>query len=214
MENTKYIGENQLRQITDICEHLFTKDAKNTLKRLQDKYKIEFTTNKQTNVNLLWRAYSDELLLIDWRSVVTHQTYKELYNQTNGINILAGDMLKIYIEHNHQEDYNFIWKFNPELMIEEINMSLRFAAHAGGFFYWSDSLSELLNCNDYYAFFSQKFGIANVNAKAIKATKNALKAFDSLLEGIPNKAIFFQALSNYYQNNDLAELHNTIHTTY
>jgi hypothetical protein len=208
MDNIKYISENHLRQIADLSEHFFDKEAKKTLKRLEDKYKIEFTTNKQTNINLLWKSYSDELLLSNWRSNQTNRTYSESFKMTNGINVECSDMLKIYIEHNHKEDYAFIWEFNVNHLIEMINTILRQA----GLFYFSDSLSELSNCNDYYKLFSEKYGIANVNAKAMKATKNALKSFDDLMAGIPNKAVFFTALATYYQTNDLAELHNTIHT--
>jgi len=217
MENIKYIGQNHINGLAGICKHNLTKDVKATLKRLQDKYKITFTFNKQTNVNLLWKSYSDELLTQNWKSVVTNQTYKELYNQTNGINILAADMLKIYIEHNHKADYQFIWEFDVErLILNELNHILRLAGGNGAngptFHYYSENLSELLNCNDYYALFNSMYGIDNVNQKAMKATTKAVKAFDDLLADIPNKAIFFNALAQYYQSNDLSQLHNTIHT--
>ena len=217
MENIKYISEGHLKGIAKICEHNLNPELKKTLKRLQEKYKITFTTDKRTNANLMWKAYSDELMTANWRSMVTNKTYAEAYRQTNSINIECSDMLKVYIEHNYKEDYSFIFEFDPErYIINEINHIMRLAggSNANGqtFYYYAENLTELLNCTDYYKFFSEKFGIQNVDKKAMKATKQALKNFDELLADIPNKAIFFQSLATYYQNNDLSELHNTLHT--
>jgi hypothetical protein len=153
------------------------------------------------------------------RDIRYNKTFAEAYKQTNNMNIEAIDILTTYIEYNHKDDYNFIWNFNINNLIDKINLITRQAGlyydneSLTGLHYYNESLSELLNCNDYKKFFGEKFGISNVDKKALQATEKALNFFNDLLQGIPNKAIFFQSLSNYYQNNDLSELHNTIHTS-
>lgn len=206
--NTKYLNENELQQVADICEFYFTKDVKKTFKRLESKFKIEFTTQKQLNANLLWQAYAEEIKPDTHKDIRYNKTFAEAYNQTNGMNIEARDILSTYIQYNHQEDYSFVYNFDVDRIIDRINVTIRLMGDS----YYSDSLTELLNTNDYYAFFSSKFGISNCNTKALKATKDSLKAFDELLNGVENKAGFFTALAQYYQTNDLSQFHNNIHS--
>jgi len=208
MENIKYLSENELQRIADTISFYLNKDVKKTLKRIESKHNIQFTLDRKTNVNLLWQAYSQEITTDLHKDIRYNKTYAEAFKQSNTINIEARDILTSYIKLNHQEDYNFIWEFNINSIVRDINLSLASA----GFYYYSDSLKELLSTNDYYSFFSSKYGISNVKPKAMKSTKQALKNFDELLNGIPNKAGFFTALAQYYQNNDLSQFHNNIHS--
>lgn len=209
MENIKYLNENELQRIADICEFYLNKDVKKTLKRIEAKNNVQFTLDRKTNVNLLWQAYSQEITTDLHKDIRYNKTYAEAFKQSNTINIEARDILSTYIKLNHQEDYTFIWEFNINSIVRDINLSLATA----GFYYYSDSLKELLSTNDYYAFFNSLYGIGAVNGKAMKATKQAIKAFDELLNGIENKAGFFNALAQYYLNNDLSQFHNNIHST-
>ncbi len=210
MENIKYLSENELKGIADTISFYLNKDVKKTLKRLETKYKIEFTTSKKLNTNLLWQSYAEEIKTDTHKDIRYNKTFAEAFKMTNGINIEARDILVTYIKYNHKEDYEFINEFDVDGILRNINTVLSSA----GFYYHSESLKELLNTNDYYSFFNSLYGIGAVSSKAMKATKKAIENFNQLIGDIPNKAGFFIALATYYQTNDLNQLHNSIHTKF
>ena len=144
------------------------------------------------------------------KDVRYNKTFAEAYNQTNGFNIEARDILSLRIEYNRKEEYQFICEFDINRVLDSINNVLLQAGSS----YCPANLSELLEIDNYFKFFNNNCGIGIVDEKAIKNSKKVIKFFDELLQDLPNKAFIFNALSKYYENNDLNEFHNVMHTKF
>jgi len=207
MENTFYISEAQAQQIADSLDYYFTKDIKSKLKAIQKKYNIELTTDRQTNANILWEIYHKKALTeCFYLDFTTNLTYPQLFASSNNIrNFFTNDLLKRFIKYNEilNAENELIWNFKIEDYIQDINNVL------GQFrlYYNSESLNELLNCNDYKSFFAERYGINNASKKELKATEKALSFFDELLKDIPNKSNFFNVLESHFAGQELNKTH-------
>jgi len=206
--NTYYLEKSQIQEIVGQCEYLLSKVNKIELKRIQSKYNLVLTCDKKTNTNLMWQHFSDELMQnTSFKNISSNKTYKELYMQTNSHNILMTDLLKSYINQYYKEDYEFISEFNIYALLRDIN-SILWSAYMR---LTCGTLNELLEVDNYFKYFDSKYGISACDKKAVKSTEKLTAYFDNLLQDIPNKAIFFQAMTEYLQTGDQAVLHNKLH---
>jgi len=202
-----YLNESQIKHLANLCNNVYSKANKTRLQEMGRKYNLTFDHNRQTNMNLLWFKVVD-ILKNDPKAIdpISKNHFAEWFKESGTIGIQ--EMVFTYMKNNNMwEDYMFLCNFKPEDLLFQINDITRFAG-----LHYHYEVNELFKVDNYEKYFNQMFGIESIDPKAVKATKNALKSFDELLNGIPNKAIFFQSLAKYYQNNDLSELHNTLHT--
>jgi hypothetical protein len=205
--NTYYLSEAQISNIAGICNVTYSKANKAKLTELQVKYNLTFNQDRQTNANMFWLWLVEKLkkdtTLIDH---ISHNSFAVCLKEGGGLAIK--EMMYREIELNYKEDYKFIWNFEPEKVLESIREITRHSQ-----IIISETPKDLLNVDNYQKYFGDNYGIQAADQKAVKATKRVQKFFDELLEGIPNKAGVFEALSAYLQTNDLTALHNKLHQT-
>lgn len=209
--NTFFLNETTIQEITNICETYITKDVKRKIRDLQKKYNIEFTLDIQTNRNLLWMIYHNELMerpdieFSDW----FNDNYPNMIRRNGGTGVHTHDCLRSFIKNNHNEDYQFICKFDISTFREKINtISKKY-----GFYIEFNTLNELIEINDYHKYISDNYGIKNVDKKILKNTQRLVNFFDELLEGIPNKNNFINNYMVYTIDKDLSKLHRDLNYT-
>ena len=207
MKNTTYLNESQIKRIASLCNYVYSKENKRKLQEIGNKYNLVFNQTRQNNMNQLWFKVV-EVLKQDPKAIdpISKNHFSKWIKEAGNIGIT--EMVFTYMKENNMwEDYMFLCNFKPDNLLYEINDVTRFA----GLHYYYE-LDELFKIDNYEKYFREMYGIESADQKAVKATKQSVKFFDELLAGIPNKEIFFVALTKYYKNNDLSELHNTLHT--
>jgi hypothetical protein len=206
-----YLSQQQINRIANICNSVFSKENKKKLKEIGNKYGLVFDNDKQTNQNLLFRVLEDKLkanTTIRWG--LTKQTYAERI--AGGWSYDTQLMWGTFMEQNpeYQADYGFVIGFNPEALLDTIQNVLResFIKDA------NTTVNELYHIDNYEKYFSDRYGIQNIDKKARKDGERVINFFDELLAGIPNKAGFLQALNEYINGidttGDKAHFHNTL----
>lgn len=202
----RYLSTEQINQIAGICNQTYSKANKAKLREIGTKYNLTFDQDRQTNANMLFAKHREKLNndnSILWH--LTKQNYAEVTRLGN--NYVGQKMFNEYLEkYDLLDEYQFIYNFNPDAVIEQINALIRVSG-----LYLNASTAELFQVDNYEKYFSKMFGVDSIDQKAVKATKRVSKFFDELLADIPNKSGVFVAITQYLQTNDFTELHNTLH---
>ena len=188
-----YLSETQIRQISNACNSIFTKETKKKLLELGKKYGLTFDGDHQTNTNKIFNFLCNELkkdtsITFGWRE----ETFAQ--RMAGGWSFDTQNMFNNFLDKNeeYRNDYSFIWSFRPDNLIGEICGILR-----ESYIYDIPDLTELYEIDNYEKHFSSKYGIQSVDKKAIKATERVLSFFDNLLMDVPNKSGFLNAFNTY-----------------
>ena len=207
--NTTYIPSDKIKQISNLCEDVFTPEIKSKIKRLSEKYKLSFGANKELNLKLFWNYCIDELSKDNLHTINTGQTLKQAIaiNLKNGnATFMIVDYVNSHIEKNYKEDHKFLSEFDSTILlnsiigtIKEYGLNVDFTAN------------ELFEVNNYTKFFNGKYGIDICDKKALQATEYIIKFIEGLTANVKNKENLMYAINTYIANSNKSMMHSILH---
>jgi len=217
---SNYINETKIQTIASKCEELFTVENKNTINKLSKKHGLEFTSNTASNANMLWKL-SKEKLINDSRRVLSNGktvqdsiTGQEEYNgcllgyNIQDFNLHITEYIQDYIADNYQKDYDFLCEFDVLPLFELIEKT--YIVDTSTHLTDIPTFAELLEVNDYFKYFTNRYGVGSVDPSEVEITKRITTFFDTMFSGVKNRDYILKDISAYLISGDVPELHTKL----
>lgn len=209
MKNENYLSETYLNTLILVCEDLFSSANVAQLHAIETKFKIKFTLDRQTNINLIWFAIR-ELLVADLEKGDIRNpnnshvyTYADFTRTENN----SPELMDYYIDENYRTEWRFIANWN----VSDLPNTFLYAGLYHGITVKEFvDLKEALGIANYRTYFTNLYGITNANPTKLAVTERIITFYEDLTAGTQCQNVF-NLLAQYGLDKDKSTLHRDLH---